>query len=47
MSKGAFNELLQAPPAIFKSMTKNIPNSEKREVLKILRKRVKLLGNLR
>ena len=35
MSKSAFNELLQASPAIFKSMTKNIPNSEKREVLKI------------
>ena len=47
MSKGALHELLAANPSKFKSMAKKMPQSEKRDVIKNLKKRVSLLGNIR
>ena len=47
MSKGALNELLRASPEKFNIMIKNIPKSEKSEILKFFKARFALLENLR
>ena len=47
MSKGALNELLRASPEKFNLMIKNLPNSEKPEILNFLKNRLSQLENLR
>ena len=47
MSKGALNELRRASIEKFNSMIKNVPKSEKAEILKFLKERSALWENLR
>lgn len=46
MSKGALKEIFLLTPDDFKIMVKNIPNSEKNDLLKNLQKKLTLLENL-
>ena len=46
MSKGAIKELLKASTEKFNIMVKNIPNSEKPEILRFLKERSALMENL-
>ena len=47
MSKGALNELLKASNEKFNVMVKNLPVSEKPELLEFLRRRYTLVVSLR
>ncbi len=46
MSKNALKELLVASPEKFNIMAKNMPDSEKPEILLFLQKRYNLLENI-
>ena len=46
MSKNALNELLVATPEKFNIMVKNMPDSEKPQILNILNNKLFLLENL-
>lgn len=46
MSKGAMSELFKASLEKFSRLIKNVPRSEKKEILKILQERYDLLEKL-
>ena len=46
MSRGALKELLRASPEKFNIMIKNVPKSEKSDILKFLKERSALWENL-